>query len=81
MNKADGLTQPCLNFKPLRDTNANNHIIMVHPTSLILDKNMLGNIGHLFVKCRRQVTNGHEYHLLGVSEYYIMYRHKSQSVL
>ena len=29
------------------------------------DKNMLGNIGDLFVKCMRQVTKGHLYHLLG----------------
>ena len=29
-------------------------------------KNMLGNIGNLFVKCMRQVTKGHLYHLLGV---------------
>ena len=50
---------------------------MVHPTSLILDKNMLGNIGHLFVKCRRQVTKGHEYHLLVVLYYYVMYRHRA----
>ena len=28
---------------------------------------MLGNIGNLFVKCMRQVTKGHLYHLLGVS--------------
>ena len=30
------------------------------------DKNMLGNIGDLFVKCMRQVTKGHLYHLFGV---------------
>ena len=35
---------------------------------------MLGNIGDLFVKCMRQVTKGHLYHLLGVSDYYVMYR-------
>ena len=29
------------------------------------DNNMLGNIGDLFVKCMRQVTKGHLYHLLG----------------
>ena len=34
---------------------------------------MLGNIGDLFVKCMRQVTKGHLYHLLGVSDYYVMY--------
>ena len=38
------------------------------------DKNMLGNIGDLFVKCLRQVTKDHLYHLLGVSDYYVMYR-------
>ena len=32
---------------------------------------MLGNIGNLFVKCIGQVTKGHLYHLLGVSDYYI----------
>ena len=36
------------------------------------DKNMLGNIGDLFEKCMRQVTKGHLYHLLGVSDYYVM---------
>ena len=35
---------------------------------------MLGNIGDLFVKCMQQVTKVHLYHLLGVSEYYVMYR-------
>ena len=38
------------------------------------DKNMLGNIGHLFVKCMRQVTKGHLYHLFGVSDYCVIYR-------
>ena len=45
------------------------------------DKNMLENIGDLFVKCMQQFTKGHLYHLLGVSDYYIMYRHRAQSVL
>ena len=36
---------------------------------------MLGNIDELFVKCMRQVTKGHLYHLLGVSDYEVMYRH------
>ena len=42
---------------------------------------MLGNIGELFVKQMRQVTKGHLYHLLGVSDYYVIYKHKAQSVL
>ena len=29
----------------------------------------------------QQVTKGHLYHLLGVSDYYVMYRHRPQSVL
>ena len=33
---------------------------------------MLGNIGYLFVKCMQQVAKGHLYHLLGVSDYYVM---------
>ena len=37
------------------------------------DKNMLGNIGDMFVKCMRQVTKGH---LLRVSDYYVMYRRR-----
>ena len=41
---------------------------------------MLGNIGNLFVKCMRQVTKGHLYHLYGVLDYYVMYRQKAQSV-
>ena len=45
------------------------------------DKNMLGNIGELFVKCMQQVTKGHLYHLFGVSDYYVMYSHRAQSVL
>ena len=42
---------------------------------------MLGNVGDLFVKCMRQVTKGHLYHLFGVSDYYEMYRQRAQSVL
>ena len=42
---------------------------------------MLGNIGNLFVKCKRQVTKGYLYHLLGVSDYYVMYRQRAQSAL
>ena len=42
---------------------------------------MLGNIGDLFVKCMRQVTKGHLYYLLGVLYYYVIYRHRAQSVL
>ena len=42
---------------------------------------MLGNISFLFVKCMRQVTKGHLYHLLGVSDYYVMYRHRALSIL
>ena len=38
---------------------------------------MLGNIGDLFVKCMRQVTEGHLYYLLGVADYNVM----GQSVL
>ena len=34
-----------------------------------------------FVKRMPQVTKGHSYHLLGVSDYYVMYRHRAQSVL
>ena len=34
---------------------------------------MLGNIGDLFVKCMRQVTKGHLYHLLGLLDCYVMY--------
>ena len=37
---------------------------------------MPGNISELFVKCMRQVTNGHLYHLLGVLDYYVMYRQR-----
>ena len=36
---------------------------------------MLGNIGDLIMKCMCQVTKGHLYHLLGVSDYYVMYWH------
>ena len=39
---------------------------------------MLGIIGNLFVKCMEQVTKGHWYHLLGVSDYYVMYRQRAQ---
>ena len=45
------------------------------------DKNMLGDIGNVFVKCMRQVTKGHLYHPSGVSDYYVMYRQRPQSVL
>ena len=43
--------------------------------------NILGNIGDLFVKCMRQDTKSHLYHLLRVSDYNVMYRHRAQSVL
>ena len=39
---------------------------------------MLGNIGDLFVKCMRQVMKGLLYHLLGVLDYYVMYRHRAK---
>ena len=45
------------------------------------DKNMLGNIGNLFVECNRQVSKGHLYHLLGVSDYYVLYRQRAKSLL
>ena len=35
---------------------------------------MLGNIGKLFVKCMRELAKAHLYHLLGVSDCYVMYR-------
>ena len=35
---------------------------------------MLGNICDLFVKCMRQVTKGHLYHLFGALDYHVMYR-------
>ena len=38
---------------------------------------MLGNIGELFVKCMRQVTKGNLYHLLELSDYYVMYRQRA----
>ena len=41
---------------------------------------MVGKIGNLFVKFMRQVTKGHLYHLLGVSDYYVIYRQRAQSV-
>ena len=40
---------------------------------------MLKNIGDLFVICMLQVTKGHLYHLLGVSD--LMYRQRARSVL
>ena len=46
---------------------------------------MLGNIGNMLTKCMlkitkcmQQVTKGH---LLGVSDYYVMYRQRAPSVL
>ena len=42
---------------------------------------MLGKIADLFVKCMRQVTKGHLYHLFGVSDYYVMNRERNESVL
>ena len=40
-----------------------------------------GNIGDLFVICMRQVTKGHLYHLLGVLDYYVMYKQRAKYVL
>ena len=45
-----------------------------------ITKNMLGNIGDLFVKCMRQ-AKGYLYHLSGVLDYYVMYGQRIQSVL
>ena len=39
------------------------------------------NFSDLFVKCLQQVTKGHLYHLIVVSDYYVMYRQRAQSVL
>ena len=36
------------------------------------------NIGNLFVICMGQVTKSHLYHLLGVSDYYVMYRQRAK---
>ena len=38
---------------------------------------MRGDIGNLLMKCLPQVTKGHLYHLLGVLDYYVMYRHRA----
>ena len=46
-----------------------------------MTKTHRGNIGNLFVICMQQVTKGHLYHLLGVSDYYVMYRQRAKSVL
>ena len=46
-----------------------------------MTKTSWGNIVNLFVKCLQQVTKGHLYHLLGVSDYYVMYRQRTKSVL
>ena len=40
---------------------------------------MVRNIGDLFVKCKRQVTKGHMYHLLVVSDYYVTHRQRAVS--
>ena len=39
---------------------------------------MVGNIRNLFVTCmqHKQLTKSHLYHLLGVSDYYVMYRQR-----
>ena len=42
---------------------------------------MLGNTGNLFVKRMQKVTKGHSYHLYKVTDYYVMYRQRAQSVL
>ena len=41
---------------------------------------MLGNIGNLFVKMW-QVTKSHLYLVLGVLDYFVMYRHRARSLL
>ena len=43
-------------------------------------KKMMGNIGSMFVKCIRRVTNGNLYHLFGVSDYYVTYRQRAKRV-
>ena len=43
-----------------------------------MTKNMLGNIGKLFVKYMQQVTTGHLYHLFGRSDFYEKQRALSQ---
>ena len=46
-----------------------------------MTKTCWGNLGNLFVIHMRQVTKGHFYYLLGVSDYYVMYRQRPKSVL
>ena len=38
-------------------------------------------VGILTSLLRGDVTKGHVYHLLGVSDYYVMYRYRAQSGL
>ena len=45
-----------------------------------MTKTCWGNIGNLFVICMQQVTKGHLYHLFGVSDYYVMYIGRGQSL-
>ena len=42
---------------------------------------MLRNIGDLFLKFMQQVRKGLLYHVFGVSDYYVVYRQRIQSVL
>ena len=57
------------------------NINFIHILHSKMTKTCWGNIGNLFVICMRQVTKRHLYHLLGVSDYYVMYKHRAQSVL
>ena len=68
----------------LRNGNVALSILRVKgPCSVLnqMTKTCWGNIGTLFVICMREVTKGHLYHLLGVSDYYVMYRQRAKSVL
>ena len=40
---------------------------------------MLGNIVDLFVKCMRKVTKYHLHNLLGILDYYVIYRQRGQA--
>ena len=47
----------------------------------ILHSTMTKTCWQTLVTCMQQVTKDHLYHLLGVWDYYVMYRHRAKSVL
>ena len=76
------LEAPCMfSFLQPKDTDES----IATPESVIVPpktyepKMQLIRRGSLFMKCMQQVTRGHLYHMLRLSDYYAMYRQRAKA--